>query len=143
MGRSLMIGWRKKSWNPERVPTVVTLTVCVCVCVSVRARAAGHTFWPRNLIFGLGDPWDIRKKTHFFVFRIFHFYAFYRHFFFPYITLIMFLFQATGHSFSPSNVIFVFREPCTIENWRLFIFFKFNFLRLNGSFFRFFDNFSI
>ena len=24
LGRSLMTGWRKKSWNPERVPTVVT-----------------------------------------------------------------------------------------------------------------------
>ena len=36
LGRSLMIGWRKKSWNPERVPSVVTLSVCLCVCVSVR-----------------------------------------------------------------------------------------------------------
>ena len=35
LGRSLMIGWRKKSWNPERVPSVVTLSVCLCVCVSV------------------------------------------------------------------------------------------------------------
>ena len=40
-----MIGWRKKSWNPERVPTVVTLCVCLC---------ARHIFWPRNFIFGLG-----------------------------------------------------------------------------------------
>ena len=45
LGRSLMIGWRKNSWNPERVPTVVTF---VCVC----NRATEHTFWPRNLIFG-------------------------------------------------------------------------------------------
>ena len=30
LGRSLMIGWRKKSWNTERVPTVVTLCVRVC-----------------------------------------------------------------------------------------------------------------
>ena len=57
LGRSLMIGWRKKTWNPERLPSVVTLSVCVCVC----ARATGHTFWPRNLIFGLSDPWDMRK----------------------------------------------------------------------------------
>ena len=35
LGRSLMIGWRKKSWNPERVPSVVTLCVCLCVCPSV------------------------------------------------------------------------------------------------------------
>ena len=26
------------------------------VCLFVRSRAAGHTFWPRNLIFGLNDP---------------------------------------------------------------------------------------
>ena len=32
LGRSLMIGWRKKSWNLERVPLVFTF---VCVCVSV------------------------------------------------------------------------------------------------------------
>ena len=32
LGRSLMIGWRKNSWNPERVPTEVT---CVCVCLRV------------------------------------------------------------------------------------------------------------
>ena len=51
---------------------------------SVRERATGHTFWHRNLIFGLNDPWDMRKKLIIFVFRNFHFYAFYRHFsFFP------------------------------------------------------------
>ena len=36
--------------------------------------------------------------------------------FFPYITLVFFLFQGTGHNFSPRNVIFGLREPCTIEN---------------------------
>ena len=61
LGRSLMIGWRKNSWKPERVPSVVTF---VCVC---------HTFKPRNLIFGLSDPWDVRKK-HFFFFKILFFY---------------------------------------------------------------------
>ena len=25
LGRSLMIGWRKKSWNPDRVPSVATM----------------------------------------------------------------------------------------------------------------------
>ena len=63
LGRSLMIGWRKNSWNPERVPSVVTFVcVCLCVCLSVCAQATGHTFWPRNLIFGLNDPWNMRKK---------------------------------------------------------------------------------
>ena len=37
LGRSLMIGWRKKSWNPERVPSVFTF-VSVCLCVGYRAR---------------------------------------------------------------------------------------------------------
>ena len=38
--------------------------VCVCVCVSVcvHRRATEHSFWPRNLIFGLSDPWYMRKK---------------------------------------------------------------------------------
>ena len=26
------------------------------VCLSVCERATGHTFWPRNAIFGLSDP---------------------------------------------------------------------------------------
>ena len=48
--------------------------VCVCVCVSVYTRATEHSFWPRNIFFGLSDPWDMRKKlTYFSVFRIFRF----------------------------------------------------------------------
>ena len=57
---------KENSRNPERVPSVVTF---VCVCVSVYTRATGHTFWPRNLIFGLNDPWDMRKKS--FIFTLF------------------------------------------------------------------------
>ena len=35
-GRSMVIGWRKNSWNPERVPPVVTFdSVCPSVCLSV------------------------------------------------------------------------------------------------------------
>ena len=50
----------------------------------------------------LSDPLDMRKKNKFFVFRNFHFYAFYRHFSnFPYRTLVFFCFQVTGHSYSP------------------------------------------
>ena len=36
--------------------------------------------------------------------------------FFPHITLVNFGFHATGVSFSPRNVIFGLREPCTIRN---------------------------
>ena len=36
--------------------------------VSVCLRATEDTFWPRNLIFGLKGPWDMRKKHIFFVF---------------------------------------------------------------------------
>ena len=39
LGRSLMIGWSIKSWNPERVPTVVTLSVCPSVCPWTTYRA--------------------------------------------------------------------------------------------------------
>ena len=55
-------------------------TTLVNFCLSVCPRATGHTFWPRNLIFGLNDPWDMRKKSFFLFFRNFHFYAFYRDF---------------------------------------------------------------
>ena len=85
--------------------------------MSVCARATGHTFWPRNLIFGLSDPWDMRKKRIFLFFEIFIFTLFIGIFrFFPYITLVNFWFQASGHSFSPRIVIFGLSEPCTIEN---------------------------
>ena len=76
LARSLMIGWLKKSWNPQRVSSVVTLSVCLCVRPSVRERATGHTFTPRNLIFGLNDPWDMRKKKIFFCFSKFSFLRF-------------------------------------------------------------------
>ena len=118
-----MIGWRKKSWNPERVPSVVTF-VCVClsVCLCVCNRATEHTFWPRNLIFGLNDPWDMRKKSNFLFFEIFIFTLFIGIFrFLPYITLVNFWFQASGHSFSPRIVMFGLSEPYTIENWRHFL----------------------
>ena len=67
-----MIGWRKNSWNPERVSSVFTfVSVCLCVCLSVCTRATEHTFWHRNLIFWWNDPWDMRKKTFFFCFSKF------------------------------------------------------------------------
>jgi len=42
LDRSLMISWRKQSWNHERAPSVVNLSVtvcefvCMCVCVCMR-----------------------------------------------------------------------------------------------------------
>ena len=44
----------------KRVSSVFTF-------VSVCARATEHTFWSRNLIFGLKDPWDMRTKRIFFL----------------------------------------------------------------------------
>ena len=54
----------------------------------------------------------------------------------PYIALVNFGFQETGHSLSPKNVTVWLREPCTIINWRLLILFflEIHFLRLKGSF---------
>ena len=57
---------KEKILKPERVPSVITLCVCLCV----HARTTGHRFWPMNLIFGLSDPWDMRKKRIFLFFEI-------------------------------------------------------------------------
>merc|ERR1711923_154855 len=43
---------------------------CLSVCLSVCVRSTEHTFWPRNLIFGLKDPWDMRKKRNFLFFEM-------------------------------------------------------------------------
>ena len=95
---------KEKSWNPKRCP-LYSLS-CLSVCLCVYTRATEHTFWHRNLIFGSNDPWDMRKKHIFLFFEIFIFTLFIGIFrFFPYITLVNFWFQATGHSFSPRNVI--------------------------------------
>ena len=130
LDQSLMIGWRKNSWNSERVSSVFTfvsvcLPVCLCVCLSVCTRATEHTFWHRTVIFGSSDPWDMRKKRIFLFFEIFIFTLFIGIFrFFPYITLVNFGFQATGHRFSPRNMINGLREPCTIRNWKHLKIFK-------------------
>ncbi len=82
LDRSLMIGWRKNSWNPERVSSVFTfvsvcLSVCLCVCLYAGYRAHLLTYEPNFWV-----KWSMghEKKKHFFVFRNFHFYAFYWHF---------------------------------------------------------------
>ena len=70
------------------------------VCVSVCERATGHTFWHGNLIFGLSDPWDMRKKHIFLFFEIFIFTLFIGIFrFFPYITLVIFLVSSSWSQF--------------------------------------------
>ena len=142
LGRSLMIGWRTNSWNPEGVSTVVAF-VCVClsVCLSVYTRATEHSFWPRNLIFGLSDPW-----TFFFVFRNFHFYAFYRHFsiFSLYNTSKFFRLsvcpRATGHTFWSRNLIFGLSDPWDMrKKTHFFVFPNFHFY----AFYRHFSIFSL
>ena len=35
----------------------VCLSACLPVCLSAHNQATEHTFWPRNQIFGLDDPW--------------------------------------------------------------------------------------
>ena len=45
-------GLKERILNPERAFSVITF-VCACLCVSPWARE--HSFWPRNLIFGLSD----------------------------------------------------------------------------------------
>ena len=92
---------KENSWNPERVPSVVSF---VSVCPSVRpclcARGTDHIFWVRNIIFESSDPWNVRKKRIFLFFEIFIFTLFIGIFrFFPYITLVNFWFQATGNIF--------------------------------------------
>ena len=65
LGRSLMIGWRNKSWNPERVPSVVTLSVCMCAAYRSNLLAWEPNFWVE---WSSGNE---KKKT---------FLRFYRHF---------------------------------------------------------------
>ena len=68
-------------------------------------------------MFGMSDPWDMRKNA-LFCFLKFSFLHFLLRFLdlCPYIALVNFWLQATGHSFSSRNVIFRLREPCTIRN---------------------------
>ena len=66
--------------NPE---TLKGCPLCSLSCLSVCVRATEHTFWPRNLIFGLKDPWDMRKKRNFLFFEILKNGIFRGHFHFP------------------------------------------------------------
>ena len=94
--------------------------VCLSVRLSVCARATGHTFWPRKLIFGLSDPWDLRKKL-------------------LCCWKCLVSTQATGHSFSPRNVIFGLRDPWDMRKKRIFLFFVIFIFTLFIGIFRFFS----
>ena len=115
----------KDPWREGNIhETLIRCPMSSLSCVSVFPRATEHIFWPRNHYFQLTDPWDMRKKRIFFSkFSSLRFlYAFFD--FFPFITLVIFWFQSTGHSFSPRDVIFGLREPCTTRNWRPLTFFE-------------------
>ena len=121
---------------------LIGFSVSVCACVYMLATEP--TFWSRNLILVLNDPWDMRKKHFFLFFEIFFFTLFIGIFrFFPYITLVKFWFQATGHSFSPRNVIFGLREPCTIRNEGFWNFLKIQFFTVNWVIFSIFGNITL
>ena len=82
-------------------PCKGVLCILVSLCVSVCMRATGHTFWPRNLIFRLNDPWDMRKKHIFLFFEMVIFRFFIGIFrFFPYITLVYFFCSSYRSQFS-------------------------------------------
>ena len=65
-----MIGWRK-IWKKILKPWKGVLCLFLLPCLSVCPRATEHTFWPKNLILGLKDPWDMRKKRILFCFSKF------------------------------------------------------------------------
>ena len=102
---------RKKSWNPERVPTSHSLCVCMCVCVRVCVCVCVCLWMGYRSHLLAKEPifwveWSLRKKGIFL--EIFIFTLFMDIFRFDsYITLVfLFYFQATGHSFWPKDVIF-------------------------------------
>ena len=91
--------------------------IFVSVYVFLCTLAIDYTFSPRKLIFGLSDPCDMRKKHIFSCFEILILLFLWACFdFCPYIRLVQFWFQTTGHSLSSRNVIFGVRELCTITS---------------------------
>ena len=123
-----------KPWKGALSSHSVCLSVCLSVCPSVCERPTGYTFWPRNLIFGQNDLWDMKKHTFFFFFRIFIFTLFIDIFrFFPYITLVNFCLsvcsRVTGHTFWPRNLIFGLIDPWDMRKKAFFCFSKCSFLR--------------
>ena len=62
--QSLMIGWRKKSWNPARARV---WRVCVCTRTT---HLLITFFYLRKLFVCLNDPWEMRKKPFYFSSKI-------------------------------------------------------------------------
>jgi len=87
--------------------------------VSVCLQATEHIFWPRNLIFGLKGPWDMRKK------RIFLFFEILKNGIFRTIfTFLSVCLRATEHTFWPRNLIFGLKDPWDMRKKRNFLFFE-------------------
>ena len=103
--------FKEKILKPWNGVLCIHFSVCLCVC----SRATEHTCWPWNLIFGLNDPWDMKKKLFLLMFEIFIFTLFIGIFqLCPYIALLHFGFPATGHSYSHRDVIFGLRVERTL-----------------------------
>ena len=137
LDRSLMIGWRK---NPETLKDV--LCIHFRVCLSVCTQVTEHIFWSRNLIFGMSDPWDMRKKHIFLFFEIFISMIFIGIFrCFLYITLVFFCFQLSVTFFHLGMSYLGLENLVPLEIEDFWLFWKFIFLRLKGSFFSFFGQF--
>ena len=88
-------------------------------CLSVCLRATEHTFWPRNLIFGLKDPWDMRKKRNFLFFEILK-----NGIFRTIFTFLSVCLRATEDTFWPRNLIFGLKGPWDMRKKRIFLFFE-------------------
>ena len=87
--------------------------------LSVCLRATEHTYWARNLIFGLKDPWDMRKKLNFLFFEILK-----NGIFRTIFTFLSVCLRATEDTFWPRNLIFGLKGPWDMRKKRIFLFFE-------------------
>ena len=87
--------------------------------LSVCLRATEHTYWARNLIFGLKDPWDMRKKLNFLFFEILK-----NGIFRTIFTFLSVCLRATEDTFWPRNLIFGLKDPWDMRKKRIFLFFE-------------------
>ena len=106
LDRSLMMGWRKNILKPSVL--CIHFRVYLCVYVSVRGLQSTPfdigTYFLGWVILGTGEKRIFLSSKFSFLRFLLSFFDF-----FPYITLVKFLFQANGHSFSPRTVIFGLR----------------------------------